>query len=72
MSPEEAQARFEESIEVMTRAWTSRERFSHRGRFWQFEAIVVEPPPAQQPHPPLWVAAATAPSIRRAAGNGVN
>src|SRR3954466_15382458 len=31
ISPEEAQARFEESIEVMTRAWTSRERFSHRG-----------------------------------------
>src|SRR6266852_2577931 len=72
MSPEEAQARFEESIEVMTRAWTSRERFSHRGRFWQFEAIVVEPPPAQQPHPPLWVAAASAPSIRRAAESGFN
>ena len=72
ISPEEAQARFEESIEVMTRAWTSRERFSHRGRFWQFEAIVVEPPPAQQPHPPLWVAAASAPSIRRAAVSGFN
>src|SRR5207249_8554459 len=38
----EAQARFEESIEVMVRAWTSRERFSHRGRVWQFEDIVVE------------------------------
>src|SRR5712691_1897201 len=72
ISPEEAPARFEESIEVMTRAWTSRERFSHRGRFWQFEAIVVEPPPAQQPHPPLWVAAASAPSIRRAAESGFN
>src|SRR5438046_4237178 len=68
----EAQARFEESIEVITRAWTSRERFSHRGRVWQFEDIVVEPPPAQQPHPPLWVAAASAPSIRRAAERGFN
>ena len=38
--------------------WMSRTRFSHRGRFWQFEDIVVEPPPAQQPHPPFWVAAA--------------
>src|SRR5881394_2869665 len=72
IAPEEAQARFEESIQLMTRAWTSRARFSHRGRFWQFEDVVVEPPSAQQPHPPLWVAAASAPSIRRAAERGFN
>src|SRR4051812_25234310 len=68
--PEEAQARFEESIETMIRAWTSRARFSHDGHFWQFADIVVEPPPAQQPHPPLWVGAGSAPSIRRAAERG--
>ena len=51
IAPEEAEARFEEAIEVMTRAWTTRERFSHRGRFWHFEDIVVEPPPAQTPAP---------------------
>src|SRR6187397_810333 len=39
---EEADARFDESVEVMTRAFTSRERFSHHGRFWNFEDIVVE------------------------------
>ncbi len=72
IAPEEAEARFEEAIDVMRRAWTSRERFSHRGRFWHFEDIVVEPPPAQQPHPPLWVAAGSAPSIRRAAARGFN
>jgi alkanesulfonate monooxygenase SsuD/methylene tetrahydromethanopterin reductase-like flavin-dependent oxidoreductase (luciferase family) len=72
IAPEEAEARFEEAIEVMTRAWTSRERFSHRGRFWHFEDIVVEPPPAQQPHPPLWVAAGSEHSIRRAAARGFN
>jgi len=33
---------------------------------------VVEPPPAQQPHPPLWVAAGSEPSIRRAAARGFN
>jgi len=69
---EEAEPRFEESIAVMTKAWTSRERFSHRGRFWQFDDIVVEPPPAQQPHPPLWVAAGSEASIRRAAARGFN
>src|ERR1043165_5595438 len=38
---DEAEARFEESVEVMLRSWQSRERFSHHGRFWQFDDIVV-------------------------------
>lgn len=72
IAPEEAEARFEEALEVMTRAWTTRERFSHRGHFWHFEDIVVEPPPAQAPHPPLWVAAGNPHSIKRAASRGFN
>jgi alkanesulfonate monooxygenase SsuD/methylene tetrahydromethanopterin reductase-like flavin-dependent oxidoreductase (luciferase family) len=70
--PEEAEPRFEESVEVMTKAFVSRQRFSHRGKFWQFDDIVVEPPPAQQPHPPFWVAAGSEASIRRAAQRGFN
>jgi alkanesulfonate monooxygenase SsuD/methylene tetrahydromethanopterin reductase-like flavin-dependent oxidoreductase (luciferase family) len=69
---DEAEARFEEALDVILRSWTTRQRFSHHGRFWQLEDIVVEPPPAQQPHPPIWVAAASAPSIRRAAERGFN
>src|SRR5262252_6454553 len=57
IAPEEAEARFDEALDVMIRAWTERARFSHRGRFWRYEDIVVEPPPVQKPHPPLWVAA---------------
>ncbi|MGB7037841.1 MAG: LLM class flavin-dependent oxidoreductase [Xanthobacteraceae bacterium] len=72
IAPEEAEARFDEAVELMRRAFTSRQRFSHRGRFWHFEDIVVEPPPAQQPHPPFWVAAGSAASIRRAAARGFN
>src|SRR4029077_8372125 len=72
IAPDEAEARFEEAIAVMTRAWTTRQRFSHQGRFWHFEDIVVEPPPAQKPHPPLWVAAGSEHSIRRAAARGFN
>jgi alkanesulfonate monooxygenase SsuD/methylene tetrahydromethanopterin reductase-like flavin-dependent oxidoreductase (luciferase family) len=68
----EADARFEESLEVLRRAWTSRDRFSHHGRFWDFDDIVVEPPPIQSPYPPLWVAAASETSIQRAAENGYN
>ncbi len=70
--PEEADARFDEAVEVITRSWLERSRFSHRGRFWHFEDIVVEPPPAQQPHPPFWMAAASSASIRRAAERGFN
>jgi alkanesulfonate monooxygenase SsuD/methylene tetrahydromethanopterin reductase-like flavin-dependent oxidoreductase (luciferase family) len=70
--PEEAEARFEEAVEVITRSWLERSRFSHHGRFWRFEDVVVEPPPAQQPHPPFWMAAASPPSIRKAAARGFN
>jgi alkanesulfonate monooxygenase SsuD/methylene tetrahydromethanopterin reductase-like flavin-dependent oxidoreductase (luciferase family) len=72
IAPEEAEARFEEALEVMTRAWTTRQRFSHKGRFWHFEDVIVEPPPAQAPHPPLWVAAGNPHSIKRAAARGFN
>ena len=57
---------------MMTKAFVSRERFSHRGRFWQFDDVVVEPPPSQKPHPPFWVAAASEASIGRAARRGFN
>ena len=72
IAPEEAEARFEEAITIITRAWTTRTRFSHHGRFWNFEDIVVEPPPAQAPHPPYWVAAGNPHSIARAAARGFN
>src|SRR5947199_6837912 len=55
--PEEAQARFDEALEIILKAWTTHERFSHEGRFWRFKNVVVEPPPMQAPHPPLWTGA---------------
>jgi alkanesulfonate monooxygenase SsuD/methylene tetrahydromethanopterin reductase-like flavin-dependent oxidoreductase (luciferase family) len=72
IAPEEAEARFDETVALMIRAWTTRERFSHQGRFWNFADIVVEPPPMQRPHPPLWVAAGSEASVRRAAARGFN
>jgi alkanesulfonate monooxygenase SsuD/methylene tetrahydromethanopterin reductase-like flavin-dependent oxidoreductase (luciferase family) len=46
---EEADARFEEALAIITKAWTSEQRFSHHGRFWTFNDILVEPPPSQKP-----------------------
>jgi alkanesulfonate monooxygenase SsuD/methylene tetrahydromethanopterin reductase-like flavin-dependent oxidoreductase (luciferase family) len=66
----EADARFEESLAVILKAWTSNERFSHHGRYWNFENIVVEPPTRQKPHPPIWMAAGQPDSIRKVAQRG--
>jgi alkanesulfonate monooxygenase SsuD/methylene tetrahydromethanopterin reductase-like flavin-dependent oxidoreductase (luciferase family) len=69
---EEADARFDEALDVIIRAWTTSGRFSHRGKYWRFEDIVVEPPTFQKPHPPFWMAAGSAASIRRVAERGCN
>ncbi|MSP04853.1 MAG: LLM class flavin-dependent oxidoreductase [Acetobacteraceae bacterium] len=69
---DEAQARFEESVDVITRAWTSESRFSHHGKFWQFENIIVEPPTKQKLHPPFWQGAGHASSIERVAARDHN
>ena len=54
---EEATERFDEAMAFLRTAWTATDRFSHHGRRWQFENIVIEPRPVQQPHPPLWMGA---------------
>src|SRR5262249_32341553 len=48
---EEADARFDEALAVIVKAWPADEPFSHRGKYWQFDNIVVEPPTAQRPRP---------------------
>src|ERR1041384_4489326 len=43
---DEAGARFDECLEVIVKAWTANEPFSNRGGYWQFDRVVVRPPPA--------------------------
>ncbi len=69
---EESGPRFEESIDIITKAWTSNERFSFHGQYWQFDDVVVEPPTKQKPHPPFWQGAGHAESIRKVAARGHN
>jgi alkanesulfonate monooxygenase SsuD/methylene tetrahydromethanopterin reductase-like flavin-dependent oxidoreductase (luciferase family) len=68
----EADERFEESLGVILKAWTSEERFSHQGKYWQFNDIVVEPPTRQKPHPPVWMGAGSPGSIATVAKRGAN
>jgi alkanesulfonate monooxygenase SsuD/methylene tetrahydromethanopterin reductase-like flavin-dependent oxidoreductase (luciferase family) len=69
---DEATERFDEAMEVIRKAWTSNGRFSHHGKRWNYENVVVEPAPTQRPHPPFWLGAGSDESIRRAAREGYN
>lgn len=69
---EDAGSRFEEAIDIITKSWTSNDRFDFDGKFWQYKDIVVEPPTIQKPHPPFWQGAGHADSIRRVAARGHN
>jgi alkanesulfonate monooxygenase SsuD/methylene tetrahydromethanopterin reductase-like flavin-dependent oxidoreductase (luciferase family) len=69
---DEADARFEECLDVLIKSWTSNERFSHHGKYWNFTDIVVEPPAAQKPHPQVWMGAGSDRSIRNVAERGFN
>jgi alkanesulfonate monooxygenase SsuD/methylene tetrahydromethanopterin reductase-like flavin-dependent oxidoreductase (luciferase family) len=68
----EATERFDEALEVIRKAWREPARFSHHGKRWRFENVVVEPKPVQEPHPPFWMGAGSPDSIRRAAREGYN
>jgi len=68
----EATERFDEAMDVIRKAWTGEGRFSHHGKRWHFENVVVEPAPVQRPHPPFWLGAGSEESIRRAAREGYN
>jgi alkanesulfonate monooxygenase SsuD/methylene tetrahydromethanopterin reductase-like flavin-dependent oxidoreductase (luciferase family) len=69
---DEAEVRFEESLALILKAWSSDVPFSHDGQFWRYHEIVVEPPTAQRPHPPVWIAAGRPESVRRVAALGAN
>ncbi len=54
----ESRDRFFETLDVLKKAWTE-ERFSHKGRYFEFRDVCILPKPYQKPYPPLRVAATT-------------
>ena len=54
----ESRDRFQESLDVILKAWTS-ESFSHKGKYFNFEDLCVLPKPYQKPYPPVRIAATT-------------
>jgi alkanesulfonate monooxygenase SsuD/methylene tetrahydromethanopterin reductase-like flavin-dependent oxidoreductase (luciferase family) len=72
ISMDEADARFEECLEVMLKAWTSDTPWSHQGTYWQYNEVVVEPSSTQKPHPQIWMGAGSPRSVKQVAQLGFN
>jgi alkanesulfonate monooxygenase SsuD/methylene tetrahydromethanopterin reductase-like flavin-dependent oxidoreductase (luciferase family) len=70
MPMDEAGERYDETLEILQKAWTSDGRFSHHGKRWHFNDVIVEPLTVQKPHPPLWIGAGSARSIVKAGEQG--
>ncbi|MBI2555515.1 MAG: LLM class flavin-dependent oxidoreductase, partial [Candidatus Rokubacteria bacterium] len=66
---EENRQRFDETVEIVTRAWTE-ERFSHEGRFYRVPEARVIPKPVQRPHPPIYQVCVSKDGVESAALRG--
>ncbi len=63
---DERVGRFEEALDLMTRAWTE-DTFSFDGKYYRVPETRLTPKPAQTPHPPIWYGVSATASLRRAA-----
>ncbi|WP_413376721.1 LLM class flavin-dependent oxidoreductase [Alkalihalobacillus sp. 1P02AB] len=62
---------FFEQLDIMKKAWTQ-ESISYSGKFYNFPEVELTPKPVQDPHPPIYVAAFSEPSVLKAAEMGEN
>ena len=70
VSMERTRERFDESLELIRRAWTE-ERVTFDGDFYSARDLAVLPKPVQRPHPPLWTAAVSPDTYKLAARRGL-
>lgn len=61
--------RFDETLRVLRAAWSG-VPVRYEGRFYQFDDAVLEPQPAQQGGPPLWIGGTSDRALQRAAALG--
>jgi len=61
-------ARFEEGIRMLVEIFKGGYIEKLDGEFWQIRDFKLSPPPLQQPHPPIYTAAATTPDSASFAG----
>ena len=61
LDPAESAERFQDSIKIVQGLWTT-PGFSYESRFNKLDDINLVPPPLQQPHPPIYIAATRTPA----------
>lgn len=64
----ESTARFEEGVRLLCAVFESTYIEHLDGEFWQIRDFKLSPPPVQEPHPPIYTAAATTPESAIFAG----
>jgi probable F420-dependent oxidoreductase len=67
--PRQRGGRTNECLEALRLLWTQ-ENVHYQGRYYQLEDVTIVPPPAQEPHPPIWVAGRRDPAMKRAVRYG--
>ena len=69
---DESRGRFDEELQIVTGAWTT-PNFTFNGEYHQIvEPVNLLPRPVQKPHPPVYVACFSAPTMEMAARSGFN
>jgi alkanesulfonate monooxygenase SsuD/methylene tetrahydromethanopterin reductase-like flavin-dependent oxidoreductase (luciferase family) len=66
---EESRERFDEALDFIVGAWTH-ERFTHHGKYFHADELIVIPRPVQQPYPPVRIAANSPDTFPFAAARG--
>jgi alkanesulfonate monooxygenase SsuD/methylene tetrahydromethanopterin reductase-like flavin-dependent oxidoreductase (luciferase family) len=61
VAPEESQERFQDSIKIVQGLWTTPD-FSYESKYNKLHRLNLVPPPVQQPHPPIYLAATRTPA----------
>jgi alkanesulfonate monooxygenase SsuD/methylene tetrahydromethanopterin reductase-like flavin-dependent oxidoreductase (luciferase family) len=67
----ESQERFEEGIDVVLKAWTEPSVWSHKGTYYDIQAMEITPKPIQQPIP-FYIACFSGTSMAMAARRGLH
>jgi len=64
----ESRGKFQETLDILIKAWTSEESFTYKGEFHNIpNPVRVFPQPMQKPYPPLWLAGTSVDSMNLAA-----
>jgi alkanesulfonate monooxygenase SsuD/methylene tetrahydromethanopterin reductase-like flavin-dependent oxidoreductase (luciferase family) len=68
ISLEESRQRFNETLDVLIKAWTQDRSFTYDGEYIKVpDGVTVWPKPMQKPHPPFWVAGTSMETMKLAA-----